>query len=264
MKSKNLKEKDYVILSGYIRYRPKNKSYYLMVNSRLLVKYLISKKKKNRVKVSRDKDLFVINLDKKGNFFNPREKEIVTSISGNILLKDMEKEQLKSNNTKFSFPIKIKLFPSEFKLNKYFFYPDKDAAKLAYELERSNIILPKRIMTPKAFDHDLEFDHKNKRVVIEITQITPRDSNYMNFKHQPVGGIVRAHIFDIYRKCVNSRLSNKNNIMGFIILHNDWKNFKHITKLIPEFIKLRCYIIFSEFRKDWNKKCSKEIINKIK
>ena len=254
------KKNRYIVISGYVRYRPKGKTFYLMANSRLLAKYLFSRTKKIHVRVFRDNEFFVIKLDNSGNLFKPREKEIVTCISGRTILKDEEINTLKDKKTKFSFPVKIKLDPSEFKLDRFFFYPDKDASALANSLYKRNIELPERIMTPRAFDHDIEFNYKDKRVLIEITQVNVSKSKNMNFKHQPVGGNIRAHIFDIYRKGVNSKLSNKDDIIGFIIINKDWRKFEHIRKLIPELSNLKCHIIFSDFKKNWNEGCSDRII----
>src|SRR3989344_4216516 len=201
-----------------------------MINSRRLCTSL-SKKDPVKVSVLREEDFFIVKKDETGNKLNLRTKELITCISGRAILNDQERKMLQGKATKFSFPVKIKLLAEEFGLDKYSLYPDEDAAKLGRMLSTHNIQIPNRIMTPKAFPHDLEFLHQNKKIVIEITQVRPGKENYLNFRHQPQGGSVRAHIFDIYRKCVKAALSGERNIIGFVILHEDWKNFNHVAEL---------------------------------
>ncbi|MAG73294.1 hypothetical protein CL620_03200 [archaeon] len=248
------------ILSGYVRYRPVNKTYYLMVNSRRLCTALSKQGTVPTVKVSRNNHFFSVGLNPSGNVFKPRSKELVTCISGNTLLSKKERENLTSNDSKFSFPVKVKINPGEFKLDRYDLYPDEDAAVLARSLSKNGVKIPKRIMTPKAFPHDLEFRHFDSKVIIEITQVRPSEKNHMNFRHQPQGGSIRAHIFDIYRMCVNTALLGKNNLTGFVILHQDWKNYNHIVDLIPELAKINCNIIFTDFNKSWEVDSSNKIM----
>ncbi len=264
MKNKKIiDEKEEAILSGYVRYRPINKTYYLMINSKRLSKHLSKIDKKNNVSVSREDNFFIINKNEEGNILKPRKRELVTCISGNILLSDTEKTRLISKKSKFSFPVKVKLIPGEFKLDKFSLYPDQDAAKLGRVLASKGIEISSRIMTPKAFDHDLEFIYKTKKVIIEITQTVPGKANNLNFKHQPLGGIIRAHIFDIYRKCVNSKLTGSNDNVGIIIIHKDWKNYAHIINLVSELEKINCFIIFTNFSKDWANYCSDYILGRL-
>jgi hypothetical protein len=262
MKNKNTLGNEEAVLSGYVRYRPINGTYYLMINSRRL-STVLSKKRMN-VKVTRQGNSFIVRKNNEGNILTLRTKELVTCISGSILLNDKEREKLKDNNTKFSFPIKVIILPQDFDLDKYSLYPDENAAKLARSLSLEGIKTPQRIMTPKAFPHDLEFIQDNKKVIIEITQARPSEDNYTyNFRHQAQGSSIRAHIFDIYRKCVNSTLAKENNLFGFVILHPEWKNHNHVFQLINEFKQVNCHIMFTNFDKEWQKRCSKDIINTI-
>lgn len=255
--------KEEVILSGYIRYRPINKTYYLMVNSKMLSQQILKYPKNIKVSVSRKDNLFIINKNEGGNLLKPRKRELVTCVSGNTLLSDTERNQLTSKKSKFSFPIQVKLIPQEFKLDKFSLYPDQDAAKLGRALALKGVEIPSRIMTPKAFDHDLEFNLRDKKIIIEITQTIPGKSNNLNFKHQPTGGNIRAHIFDIYRKCVNTKISGKNNIVGFVILNEKWETYQHITNLIPELDKLNCNIIFTSFGARWEENCTQIILDMV-
>lgn len=261
-KNKHLENEKETILSGYVRYRPSNGTYYLMINSRRLCTFL-SEKDQLSVGILRQGEFFVVRRNEKGNVLNLRSKELITCISGRALLSDEERKILTSKDTKFSFPVKVKLSPEEFGLDKYSLYPDEDAAKLGRALSIGKIVIPNRIMTPKAFPHDLEFLHHNKRVIIEITQVKPGKENYLNFRHQPQGGSVRAHIFDIYRRCVNAALSGEKNIIGFVILHKGWEKHNHVTQLIPELKNINCHILFTNFDQQWEEICRKEIIMRL-
>ncbi|OGI64017.1 hypothetical protein A2642_00570 [Candidatus Nomurabacteria bacterium RIFCSPHIGHO2_01_FULL_39_10] len=251
------------ILTGYIRYRPSNGTYYLMANSRMLCNQLISQKP-IKVKVTKEDNFFIIHKVLEGNILTIRKKEIVTCISGINLLTVEERSKLMNKEHKLSFPVQVKLFPSQFNLDIYSLYPDQDAAILARKLEEKGFNIPTRIMTPKSFDHDLEFIYANKRIVIEITQTIPGKNNYLNFKHAGLGGIVRAHFLEAYHNCVNSFLSGKKDTIGFIIIHERWKEYSHITKLIPEFSKVNCHIIFSNFKDNWEEITTTQIITEIK
>ncbi len=262
METKHLSHPQEAILTGYIRYRPSNGTYYLMANSRMLCNQLNSKER-SKVKVTRDQDFFIIHKVTEGNLLTIRKKEIVTCISGIILLKEQERAKLINPESKYSFSVKVKLFPHEFNLDKYSLYPDQDAATLARKLESEGFDIPMRIMTPKSFDHDLEFIYNNKRIVIEITQTIPGKHNYLNFKHAGLGGIVRAHFLEVYHNCVKSFISRKKDTIGFIIINEKWKEYVHITKLIPEFHNVNCHLLFSDFKEKWEYIIAAEIINKI-
>jgi hypothetical protein len=220
MENKHLSAPQEAILSGYIRYRPSNGTYYLMANSRMLCNQLNSKER-NKVKVTRDQNFFIIHKIQEGNILTIRKKEIVTCISGINLLKEQERTTLLNPESKYSFPVKVKLFPSEFNLDKYSLYPDQDTATI------------------------------------------PGRHNHLNFKHAGLGGIVRAHFLETYHNCVNSSLSGKKDTIGFIIINEKWKEYAHITKLVPEFNKVNCYIIFSDFKNKWEDISTAQIINKI-
>ena len=158
--------KNIAILSGYVRYRPRNHSFYLMINSRILSKHLTSLRTKFKGKVYRKKNLFFLDLNEKGNILQIRDKEITLCTKPNKVFSKREIEFLKNPNTKFSFPVKVVINPKQLNLNKYYFYPDKDAAKLAYNLEKLRIIIPNRIITSHSFKHDLEFIYRGKNFII--------------------------------------------------------------------------------------------------
>lgn len=268
MKNKNLKENDNKesILSGYVRYRPKNQTFYLMINSKRLADHFISLNKQINVDVKRKDKFFVINKNNEGNILKPKNRELVTCISGNKLLSKEEKSFLQLDSNKFSFSTKIKINPNNFGLNKFQLYPDHDAARLANELEKLVFKIPSRIMTSHAFEHDLVTNYKNKKIIIEISQIRPskKRSNYLNFKHQSLGGCIRARIFDIYLNCANNKLKNQNNIFGFVILNKKWKEYKHIKDILPECVLVNCFVLFTDFSNlVWPKKIAGDIIKII-
>lgn len=264
MLNENQNLENETILSGYVRYRPTNKTFYLMINSRRLCMFL-SGKNSVSVAVSRAEEFFVIRKNDNGNTLRLKTKELITCISGRTLLTEQERKFLTAESKKLSFPVKVKIQPQEFGLDKYSLYPDKDAAKLGRALSEYKILLPSRIMTPKAFPHDLEFLYYGKKIVIEITQVLPsKVNNFLNFRHQPQGGSIRAHIFDIYRKCVNATLSGESNIIGFVILHKEWEKFNHIAELVPELKYIHCHILFTNFDHQWDENCAKEIMMRIK
>src|SRR3989344_8634204 len=181
----NLLSSDHATLSGYVRYRPINKTFYLMINSRILVRHIRFLGKKINGNVSRyNRNLFFLNFNESGNIITIREKEIVITISGTKLLDVDEIIKLKNKNTKFSFPTKVIIKTSQLGLDKYFLYPDKDSAKLALELENLKINIPSRIMTPFSVNSDLEFNYKQKEVIIEITTRDLSKIYQANFKHQ--------------------------------------------------------------------------------
>lgn len=263
MKNTILGSKNEAVLSGYVRYRPSNGTYYLMTNSRRLCN-VFSEEDRVKVTISREEGHFVIHRNSDGNILTRRSKELVTCISGKSILTASERETLTHKETKLSFPVKVKIFPEEFGIDRYQLYPDQDAAKLARTLSKKGVQIPKRIMTPKAFPHDLEFSYGDKKVVIEITQASPSVKNYLNFRHQPQGGSVRAHIFDIYRRCVNARLSKNNNIIGFVILDSNWKEHNHVNQLVPELEKINCHLLFTNFDSGWEKGCTEDLLRRIK
>ncbi len=122
-----LKNKNIAILSGSIRYRPINKTFYLLINSRILAKYVKSSDKKLRGYAFRKKNLFFLRLDNNGNVINTNKKDISVCISGNNLLAEEEILNLKDRNTKLSFPVRVALYPKQFNFDKYYLYADKDA-----------------------------------------------------------------------------------------------------------------------------------------
>ncbi len=141
----------------------------------------------------------------------------------------------------------------------------KDAAKLACNLEKLGINIPDRIITVRSFKHDLEFNYKNKEVVIEITNQDLSEIYQSNFKHQRVGGNIRAHIFDIYRDCVTDKILNSNKKIGFVVLNNCWENVKHINEIINKCRLVKYYVLFANFlNENWAKYTAKEIINILK
>jgi len=254
-------DKGTAILTGYVKYKPVKHCYSLAINSRILSKYLKSQNKKIRGTILRSGDLFFLNFDKKGNIVRPTEKHIEISISGTNLLNKNEILNLRSINTKTSFITKIAVNLKQFNLDKYYLYPDKDAARLAYELEKLGADIPNRIMTSHSFKNDLEFEHKNKDLIIEITRRPLSKIYQANFKHQAVGGNIRAHIFDIYRRCVTDKMLKKNKTIGYTILSEEWKNVKHIKDIIEECGLVRCHLLFADFEnKNWAKKISREIM----
>ena len=264
MKNKNSKiideiRKNGVILSGYVRYAS-HSTCRLSINSRILAAYISSKKDKTKVKTHREGDLFMIYPDEEGNTLRPRVKELVTCISGLKLLKKNEIKFLKSKENKSSFPVKVKISPKMFGLKKYYLYPDQDAAKLAYSLEEKGIEIPERIMTPQAFDYDLEFDFRRNKVVIEITKTKPSEKfgEYRNFRHQPQGARIQAQIFGIYRKCVKSK-----GTFGMVVVDKNWRNYRHVYELVEECRKINCHLLFVDFDKDWVKKCTNFILENV-
>ena len=260
-----LKNKDTVILSGYVRYRPIKKSFLLMINSRILSNYLKNLNKEIRCHVVRKENLFFLNIDKSGNLLMLRDKEVIISISGYKLLTKRDILFLKDDSTKFSFPIKIVINPKQFNIDKYYLYPDKDAAMLAYELEKLKVEIPKRLITVLSSRHDLEFNIDGKEIIIEITRHNLSSVYQANFKHQSAGGNVRAHVFDIYKECVTDKILNFNKKIGFVILQKNWGKIKHIKDIIDELKLVKCYILFIEFSEtNWAKIIAKEIIMKVK
>ena len=253
--------KNIAIMSGYIRYRPIKKSYNININSRILAKHLKSLRAPLKIIVNREKYQFHINFDSKGNSPQIRDKEITISISSKRLLTKAEISKLRNENNKNCLPIKIIVGLDKLNLNRFYFYPDKDSANLAKELEKLNLNIPNRIMTPKAYKSDLEFNYKNKKIIIEITRRVVSKKLYSsNFKHQHNGGNIRAHIFDIYRRCVNDKLKNKNKTMGFVILQKEWKEITHIKEIINELKQVNCHILFTNFQnKNWAKNISNDI-----
>ena len=245
------------ILSGYVRFRPRNKTYYLIINSRIFGRYLSNLNNKIKVKVNREGNEFIVKKDDNGNLLKGEIKGPITCISKQLIY---EKEQLKiKNGDKNSFTCKIIINPEEFSLSKYDLYPDRDAADLAQNLELLGMSLRKRIFTSSSSDHDLEVGIKDKEALVEITRTKLSPNKSSNFKHQPTGGNIRAHIFDIYRKCV----SKKKNV-GFVIISEEWKNTKHIIDILNDCKSVGCNILFTDFlNKNWARKTAKTIIKSI-
>lgn len=269
MKNKNLKLTDEIkegnaILSGYVRYRTNNKTYYLNINSRLLGKYLMGLKNKIKVKVLRDNKRFIINVNRNGNVLRGDRRGPLTCISKDFLnLK--EQEQLKSQFTKYSLSCKVDIKPEEFGIKKYDLYPDQDAAKLACSLEEKGFEIPERIMTPYSFNHDLVFNYRNKQILIEITRSKPSKVNDRNFKHQGIGSNIWAHVFDVYRDCATDKLNKNNKKIGFVVISENWKTYNHIQSSKQELKLVNCYYIFTDFSKtDWFDDVSAQIQNKLK
>ncbi len=114
-------------------------------------------------------------------------------------------------------------------------------------------------MTPKSSQFDLESSKDDIPLVIEITRMTPSEKdNTHNFKHQAIGGNVRAHIFDTYRFCVNNLLARRE-VYGFVIINDKWRSFEHINELIRDTEKFNCFILFTNFDKTWEKKIAEKI-----
>ena len=74
------------IVSGYVRYRPKGKSYLLMLNSRRLVSFV--EKRIIRATVSRKDNLFILNINSQGNLLRTHIKEVLTPFAGKTILNE--------------------------------------------------------------------------------------------------------------------------------------------------------------------------------
>lgn len=248
------------ILSGYVRYRPINKTFYLMVNSRRLANF-VRTKENIKVKVHREGQEFRISLDQNGNILKPRSREVVTCIGGRNLLSLEERNKLQSKNSALSFTTLVKLKPVEFGLSLYSLYPDEDAALLAEELENQGVTFPDRIMTPYTSKFDLDGKINDKEITIEITKLQPsiKDKS-ANFKHQSIGGNIRSHIFDTYRRGVKRKLENNTDYYGFVIIDQKWEEYEHIKDLIEESKQFNCFVLGTLFKNNW----VKEITTKIK
>lgn len=255
--------KDVAILSCYIRYRPNKSCYNLSINSRILAKYLLSLNKKFRASVKKKGNLFYFELNEGGNYLQMRKNEVIVNFLGNKLLDNDVVRSLKDPLKKNGFATLIFLVPSQFGLTKYDLYPDPDAACLARELERNGFRMPERIMT-SSFDHDLEFRFGEVEVLLEITRTSLSRMSSANFKHQAVGGNIRAHIFDTFRKCVMSKLFARKTVIGFVILQDGWKNVKHIIDILGDCEAAGCYLLFIDFSQDdWPKIVSEEIKTRL-
>ncbi len=234
-----------------------------MINSRIFSKYLKSLNKDVRGEVIRDGKLFLIHFNKNGNKLTTRSKEVAVSFKSQSVLNKGEIDNLKHKDTKLSFPIKVGFNPQIFGLEKFYFYPDQDAADLAKELENKGMIIPRRVFT-SSFRHDLELNHKKKSVLIEITRKEVSPIYQANFKHQSAGGNIRAHIFDVYHRCVIDKIKGKNSKVGFVIISKGWKKIKHIYSIVEECKLVGCHILFSDFKEGWAVEESKKILETIR
>ncbi len=250
------------LLSGYVRYRPSNKTFYLMINSRRLADFL--REKETRVIILREGKLFRITKNLGGNILKPRSRELAVCISGRSILTANENNLITSNSRK-SFMTLVILKPQEFGLSLFDLYPDEDAGELAKEIKNLGVELPDRIMTPYTSKFDIFGKYKDSEMTVEITRLAPsQKSRTPNFRHQPIGGNIRAHIFDTYRACVRKKAENKSDLYGFVVLDKRWADYEHIKELLPECRELNCNILFTEFQESWAKdiaKRIKEVIN---
>ena len=124
--------------------------------------------------------------------------------------------------------------------------------------------MPPRIFTPHTFPHDIVFSHRNKEIIIEITQINPKGTLRSDLKHQSIGSYIWARLFDIYRDCIIEKLERYNKKVGFLVISDKWKQYKYIREHESHFEKVNCYILFTDFKDErWPEKIAKKIKSKI-
>ena len=112
----NNKKKE-VILSGFVRYRLCNHTYYLHINSRILGNNLLELNHKELVKVYRKDDSFLVRKDSNGNVLRGDRRGPLVCISKKLINKK-EQDYLSSPDTKYSMPKKVILNPNELNLKK--------------------------------------------------------------------------------------------------------------------------------------------------
>ncbi len=232
----------YAYLSGYIRYRPV-KGYYLVINSRKLASWLLSRSK-TKVNVARLQDgTFFVRIGN-GNRLRARKKDLITYISCKLLTTE---ERRVLRNIKRSFSTRLRILPSEFGIDIFDLYPDEDVAKVARCLNANGVAFPEHVMTPFNCTYDLEFTYKDVKVALEVTKLMTSKSKWLNFKHEGIGGNLRSHIFDMYKFCVDNVLIKRENACAFVIIPKIWHDVKHINELIDECRNIGCYILFTDF-----------------
>ncbi|MBR9682556.1 MAG: hypothetical protein GOV02_02685 [Candidatus Aenigmarchaeota archaeon] len=249
------------LLSGYVKMR---KGYYrLAVNSRRLVSFLENNCKPKVVIKQPEEGIFEIKRDTDGNNIHLHKKEFITYLRKGILTQNQAK--FFSIQSKKSFPTLIRIFPDDFGLRFFDLLPDNDAGELGKELCEHGIKFDERINTPFTSKFDLDFSYEGKEFTVEITRNNPSERNFLNYKHQPKGGVLRAHIFDSYRRCTSSLLNHDKKVHSFVVMSDKWRKFGHIEELIDECSDIGCHLIFANFaNKDTFKTISEEIMNIIR
>lgn len=253
-----------IVVSGFVRYRPHKKCFLLFINSRRLFNILLNQDV--RAKIERVGDRFSIRADGSGNkIMVSGIQSISISIPGRAFLTKEERVRLMNKKTKKSFAAEIEIDLDSFGISQFDLYPDSDAAALARELALfDRVLLPERLLTSRNSLFDLEFKYGNLDSTVEISRVKPKGKNIMDYRHQPLGGSILAHLFDSYRRCVRKLLRENTKIPSFVIIPEGWRRYKYFFELFNEAKELGCYVLFADFdNTGWSKKTAINIVRAL-
>jgi len=246
--------KVYDVYSNCYKYR-------LIIYNSKMSKLLLNKK--IRAKLVKRGDFFYLYRDNKGNLITPRptSQNLFMSIKKIILL---DKKFL--NKKSKTIRIKLKLNPDEWGLVDLDRFLESEEEK---ELAGKLILLGYNISPITYNDEnkldkgcaDLLLDLKNKRIPIEITTTTPSNRNIKRGINSPHGHQwvkISGRIFPLFLYSLNNKTP------CFFIMHKKWKKYKHVKYFIDKLRKFDCFVMLSDFSKNWSKDIANKIHNKLK
>ena len=108
---------------------------------------------------------------------------------------------------------------------------------------------------------DLLIDFGKKKVFIEITTISPSQRDIKKGINSPHGHIwtrVSGRMFPLLLSCLEDKGE------CFFVMNKKWENYKHVRYFVKKLKQFNCFVLFSNFEKDWSREIANKIHNKLK
>ncbi|MFH1257247.1 MAG: hypothetical protein V1494_08235 [Candidatus Diapherotrites archaeon] len=201
-----------------------------------------------------------------GNRFYSQVKNqtSVLSIAKLISLeeKNIIRELVKENGGYYTKNVEVQINPSEWNMQFHDFFTESPeeqqlVKELAENFKMQNITANSK-KAKKYGNGDILLTYQQKEVPIEITIHPPsyrqkEIKKGINAPHGQKWGKVTSRILPMFIFSVNNKSPS------FIIIHNDWKKYSHTQKLKEQIKKSKCFLIYTNFQKDWEKCVRAEI-----
>ena len=235
--------------------------YRLIIYNSKMSKLLLNKK--IRAKLVKIGDSFYLHKDDKGNLITPRPKSQNLFMSIKKIL-PLEKNLLKKKSK--TIRVKLELNPEEWGLIELDrFLESKEEKELAKRL----ILLGYKVSPITCNDEnkldkgcaDLLVELEDKKIPIEITITSPSSRDIKRGINSPHGHQwvkVSGRILPLFLYCLNNKTP------CFFIMNKKWKKYKHVRYFTNKLEKFNCFVLLSNFSKDWAKDIANKIHSKLK
>lgn len=246
--------KTYDIHSNCYKYR-------LIIYNSKMSKLLLNKK--IRAKLVKRGNSFYLYKDNKGNLITPRPKSQNLFMSLKKII-PLDKKFLKKKSK--TIRIKLELNPDEWGLVDLDRFLESEEEK---ELAKKLILLGYKVSPITSNDEnkldkgcaDLLLDLKDKKIPIEITTTSPSSRDIKRGINSPHGHQwvkISGRVLPLFLYCLNSKTP------CFFIMNKKWKKYKHVRYFTNKLEKFNCFVLLSDFSKDWAKDIANKIHSKLK